>query len=68
MRSLQCSSGLCAVDSPHLINAFAKFNSQVSTLGLVTIESLTANPVTESPVKKAGKSNVSFFVEGFFYC
>ena len=38
------SSGLCAVESPHLINAVAKFNSQVSTSDLVTVESLTANP------------------------
>ena len=42
-----CSLGLCAVDSPHLINAVAKFNSQVSTSDLVTIESLTANPVSQ---------------------
>ena len=42
-----CSSGLCAVDSPHLINAVAKLNSQVSTSDLVTIESLTANPVSQ---------------------
>ena len=64
-----CSSGLCVVDSPHLINTVAKFNSQVSTPDLVTIESLTANPVSQRDLSgKLEKSNVSFFVEGFFHC
>ena len=42
-----CSSGLCAVDSLHLTNSLAKFDSQVSISNLVTIESLTANPVSQ---------------------
>ena len=42
-----CSSGFCVVDNQHLINTVSQFNNQVATSDAVTIESLTANPVSQ---------------------
>ena len=63
--SLRSITSFCEVGDQHLINSVSQFSNQVATSNVVTVETLTANPVSQRVLKS---HSVSFFVGGIFCC